>query len=106
MQWWIGDWLNYGDNQPQWGEKYEQAISLFEREYDTLAKYKQVSERIEFTRRRANLSWSHHEAVAFEEAQVREELLSKASPDPDAPDKGPQLSVAAIRAELRQLAAK
>ena len=31
----VGDWLNYGEGRPQWGDNYEQAISTFNREYKT-----------------------------------------------------------------------
>ena len=53
-QWWIGDWLLYGEGRPDWGDKYEQAISLFNRPYDTLADYKAVAQRFQFPDRSGN----------------------------------------------------
>lgn len=99
VQWWIGDWLNFGEGRPEWGDKYEQAISIFNRPYDTLAEYKAVARTYQFPERSGNLSWSHHQALAYEDPKVRAKLLSAA--EPDAPDKPPRLSVAEIRAELR-----
>lgn len=100
VQWWIGDWLNFGEGRPQWGDKYEQAISLFNREYQTLANYKSVAERIEFSLRRENLSWSHHAALAYEDIKTIRKLLAAA--EPEAPDQPPRLSVAEVKAELRK----
>ncbi len=77
-QWWIGDWLNYGEGRPEWGDKYEQAISMFGKEYQTLVQYKNVARAIEFNERSLNLPWSHHMAVASQPPAVRRELLEAA----------------------------
>ncbi|MEX2176017.1 MAG: hypothetical protein WD872_16765 [Pirellulaceae bacterium] len=50
---------------PEWGDKYEQAIAIFNRPLDTLAAYKAVAARIKFPNRLGNLPWSHHQAVAY-----------------------------------------
>lgn len=63
IQWAIGDWLNYGE--AHYGETYTQALEIFpEHAYQTMANYKYVASRVEFSRRRETLSWSHHAEVA------------------------------------------
>lgn len=62
VQFWIGDWLNYGEK--KYGETYSQALEITDYEYDTLRKTKYVSNQIEIGRRRPNLSFSHHQEVA------------------------------------------
>lgn len=54
VQWWIGDALNYGES--AYGETYSQAMEETRIEYGTLANYKYVASRVEFSRRRENLS--------------------------------------------------
>ena len=83
VQWWIGDWLLYGEGRPDWGDKYEQAISMFNRSYQTLANYKNVAKRVDFSRRRENLSWTHHEAVASLPPEEQDEVLADAEPVPE-----------------------
>jgi len=58
----LGDWLNYGDR--AYGEKYTQALENTPFEYQTLADDKWVTEQLEFSRRRENLSFAHHREVA------------------------------------------
>lgn len=62
IQWWRGDWLNYGER--AYGEKYAQAIEAFGREYQTLANYAYVTSRITLSRRRENLVFGIHAEVA------------------------------------------
>jgi hypothetical protein len=62
IQWWVGDWLVYGEC--KWGEMYSQALDATSKAYQTLANYKYVAEKFQFSRRRENLTWGHHEAVA------------------------------------------
>lgn len=62
IQWIIGDWINYGDK--QYGEVYAQAVEFTRYDYHTLANFAYVSRAFEFSRRRENLTFSHHAAVA------------------------------------------
>jgi len=62
VHWWIGDWLNYGEG--RWGEMYSQALEITEFTYGTLANDKFVAKQVEFSRRRENLSFSHHTEIA------------------------------------------
>lgn len=61
-QWWIGDWIRYGEH--AFGERYTQAIEDTGLDYQTLRNYVWVAERIDVSRRRDSLSWSHHAEVA------------------------------------------
>src|SRR5262245_25847386 len=62
LHFWIGDWLNLGER--RWGEKYTEAIEQTGFEYGTVRNAKYVAGRIEVSRRRDSLSWSHHYEVA------------------------------------------
>ena len=62
VQFWIGDWLNYGEK--KYGETYSQAIDITGQEYQTIANQKWVSSKVEFSLRRENLSFGHHALVA------------------------------------------
>lgn len=79
IKWWVGDWLIFGETRA-WGEKYPQAIQeATGYHYDSLRKAAFVSERIESVRRRTDLKWSHHDAVATLEPAEQEEILTKAA---------------------------
>jgi hypothetical protein len=75
-QFWIGDWLLYGEH--KFGEKYAQAIDLTGLEYKTLANIVSVAKRVDPSRRRETLSWSHHETVARLEPGEQAEWLERA----------------------------
>ena len=67
IQWWIGDWINYGNH--NYGTKYTEAIKVFGEEaieygYDaqTIRVFASVGHRV--TKRFNNLSWSHHLIVS------------------------------------------
>lgn len=75
-QWWVGDWLHYGEH--KWGEKYAQAMDETGWAYQTLRDAAWVSGRFELSRRRDNLSWSHHREVAALDPPEAEELLEAA----------------------------
>lgn len=61
-QWWIGDWLQFGE--AAYGERYSQAMDATGLEYSTVANVASVAGKIEPSRRREKLSFGHHEAVA------------------------------------------
>ena len=64
LNWWIGDWLLYGEGKPEWGDKYEKAVELFGRELQALKDTKSVSKNVQLSLRNDNLSWNHHKAVS------------------------------------------
>lgn len=75
-QWWIGDWLRYGER--QWGEKYDEAIARTGLDYDTLTNYSWVSGSVQSSLRREQLSWSHHQVVSALDADDQDKWLSDA----------------------------
>lgn len=78
-QWWVGDWLNYGER--AYGEKYAQAMDVTGLEYDTLSSYRWVAAEIEPCLRKQKLSWSHHKEVAALEPAEQAEWLDRAETD-------------------------
>jgi hypothetical protein len=90
-QWWLGDWVRYGN--AKFGEKYSRASKITGYDAQTLMNMVYVSSRIEISRRRESLSWSHHEAVAPLEPEQQNRWLDCAI--------GDKLSVSDLRGELR-----
>lgn len=76
VQWWLGDWLNYGER--IYGEMYSQALEATDYEYDTLRKFLWVAREIEIGRRHPNLSWSHHRQVVPLESEKQDYWLKTA----------------------------
>jgi modification methylase len=74
--WWIGDWVNYGDS--HYGERHAQAIGITGLDYQTIIDAAWVAGKFQLTRRRVNLSWSHHREVAALEPEIADELLDSA----------------------------
>jgi len=77
VNWWIGDWLNYGES--RYGETYTQAIEDTGLDYQTLRNCKWVAASIQMSLRGDNLSWSHHREVASLEPKEQQRWLEKAS---------------------------
>lgn len=90
LMWWIGDWLRYGEK--RYGETYREAEAATGAAYQTLANAKLVAERVEISRRRENLSWSHHAEVAGVTPAQADALLTRAAAE--------GLSVRALRQEV------
>jgi len=76
VHWWIGDWLNYGER--TYGEKYAQALDETGYSYSTLATDKWVTGKIESSRRRESLRFSHHREVAGLPTSEQERWLDRA----------------------------
>jgi len=62
IHWWIGDWLNYGEE--SYGKKYKKALEITGLDYGTLANDKYVVKQVKFPQRCGNLTWSHHRDMA------------------------------------------
>jgi hypothetical protein len=90
-QWWLGDWINYGN--ARFGERYTRAVKLTGYDVQSLMNMVYVASRFDLSRRRENLSWSHHATVAALDVSSQDHWLARASAD--------KLSVADLRAELR-----
>lgn len=78
VQFWRGDWLNYGEDHYEDWSQYFDANDL---DSDTLRNEKWVAKKVPVARRRANLSWSHHYEVAGLEPEEQEEMLNLAQKD-------------------------
>lgn len=92
IQWLIGDWLIVGSG--KWGNMYTEAITQFGREYGTLANYKSLCERFEFSRRRENLTFGHHDAVKALVDDIQDQFLDYAEAQ--------KLSVSKLRKAVKE----
>ena len=61
IQWWLGDWLRYGER--NFSETYPQAVEQLDYERNTIWNISYVSGAIESSLRSEDLSWSHHKEV-------------------------------------------
>ena len=76
VQWWIGDWLRYGEH--KYGETYAREAELTGYDKQYLKQMKWVSQKIETVDRSTVLSWRHHcEIAALPKAEHRT-LLAEA----------------------------
>jgi hypothetical protein len=98
-QWWIGDHLNQGEE--LYPEEWAQAIDPVEEQKrenegkgETYRQYKQVAFRIDAGRRRPNLYFGHHHAVAYMEVEEQEHWLELAIEE--------NLSVDKLRKKIRK----
>lgn len=89
--WWLGDWLRYGN--VRYGERYARAARITGYDTQTLMNMVYVASRIDPSRRREKLSWSHHAEVAPLEPLDQEQWLRVADID--------HLSVRDLREAIR-----
>jgi hypothetical protein len=90
-QWWIGDWVRYGS--ARWGERYAVAARITGYDAHSLRNMVWISSRFEPSRRRDNLTWSHHASLATLEPYEQDRWLDRAAAE--------RLSVSDLRIELR-----
>jgi hypothetical protein len=90
-QWWLGDWILYGNQ--RFGERYTRAVKLTGYDVQSLMNMVYVASRFAISRRREDLSWSHHAALAALNIAEQEHWLGRAGAE--------RLSVADLRVELR-----
>lgn len=76
MQWWIGDWVNYGGK--RYGETYKAAIDATGMSYGAVTTFASVCNAFESSRRRENLGFTHHREVWSLEPEQQDELLDRA----------------------------
>jgi N6-adenosine-specific RNA methylase IME4 len=93
IQWAIGDWLAYGEF--NFGEKYAQAIDTTDRDPQTLMNYQWVANKFPISRRRENLTFSHHAEVAALTFEQQEALLTLAA--------STRMSSKALRIQVQKL---
>ena len=72
----IGDWIVFGET--HYGEAHAQAIDATALSYSSINSARWVASRIPQDRRRSDLSWSHHEAVASLPPLEQETVLRQA----------------------------
>jgi hypothetical protein len=78
VQWWIGDWLVYGET--AYYDRYSQALEdMTGRKTQTLMNYAYVAKSIEISRRRENVDFSTHAEVASLDPEDQEKVLAKAA---------------------------
>lgn len=77
IQWWLGDWWHYGFHRYRERKAMVTAKGTFGREYafQTLMNYGYVAGKVETSRRREVLSFSHHVVVAALEPDQQERWL-------------------------------
>lgn len=90
-QWWLGDWVRYGTT--RWGEKYKEAARITGYDVKTLRNIVYVAEQVEVSRRRDNLTWSHHAEVCALGPEEQDKWLDLAASQ--------RMTVADLRIELR-----
>jgi hypothetical protein len=90
--WWIGDWVNYGN--ARFGERYVRAARITGYDVQTLMNMVYVASRFEPSRRRPNLSFSHHAELAALPAGEQDHWLERAEAE--------RLSVRCLREEVRR----
>ncbi len=76
VQFWIGDWLLYGEQ--NYGEMYKKALEDLEYEYETLRNIKYIAANVKMSLRNDNLTFNHHKEVAKLEPDKQKEFLDKA----------------------------
>lgn len=91
VAWWIGDWLRYGNE--RYGEKYVRAARVTGYDVQSLMNMNYVASCFPPSRRREQLSWSHHAEVAALDEAEQDRWLALAERE--------RLSVHSLRLELR-----
>lgn len=76
-QWWIGDALIYGEE--RFGEDAAAGFDRLGLQPQTMLNYRWVAAAVETSRRREDLSWSHHAEVARLHARSQTKMLAEAA---------------------------
>lgn len=86
--WCVGDWINFGHRkylqekgiatEGRHGKLYTEALSSMSFEYGSLRTFVWVSSTFKLSRRRDNLTWSHHRDVAGLDEELQDYFLSEA----------------------------
>lgn len=101
LAWWTGDWLRWGEEIH--GEKYAQALDATGRDPKTLMSWIRVCKAVEASRRREELSFSHHESVSVLEPDDQSYWLGRAIEGDKLPNGETEMwSTQRLRAELRK----
>ncbi len=90
-QWWVGDWLLYGNF--RWGQKYAEAARITGYDAGSLRNMAWMATQFPPDRRRAALTWCHHAAVGGLSLVEQERWLDLVAAE--------RLTVADLRVALR-----
>jgi hypothetical protein len=74
--WWVGDWIRCGN--ARWGAKYVEAARITGLDGKTLRNIAYVAKQFDLSRRRDNLTWTHHAEVAALTPEQQDEWLDRA----------------------------
>jgi hypothetical protein len=96
-QFWLGDWILYGEKHH--GEMYDDAVDITGYDRTTLRNIVVVCRAVEMSRRRDDLTFTHHVEVAPLPPAEQDAWLTRA-----AEEKWPASKLRAARAEARSLA--
>lgn len=77
IQWLLGDWIAYGNE--KFGERYARASKITGYDTQTLMNMVYVASRFPVSRRRENLTWSHHETLAALDPDQQDQWLDEAA---------------------------
>jgi hypothetical protein len=77
IQWLLGDWIAYGN--AKFGERYARAAKITGYDTQTLMNMVYVASSFSISRRRENLSWSHHETLAAFDPEEQDRWLDEAA---------------------------
>jgi hypothetical protein len=91
-QWWLGDWIRFGN--ARWGDRYKEASRITGYEPGSLRNMAWVSGQFDPPQRDPRLSWSHYPMLAKLQPEEREVWIERAVED--------RLTVGDLRAELRR----
>lgn len=78
VQWAIADMILYAEEKAAWGEKYAQAMDATQFDYNYLVNIVSIAKAYDRSRRRENLSFSHHERVKVFPADIQDQALDAA----------------------------
>lgn len=93
----IGDWVNIGDD--KFGEQWSQVTDIFgDYDYNTIQNYASICRKVPLEVRDADLSFSHHQAVAPLEREEQIHWLKIAKFDPE---EKRMLTAAELRAKIK-----
>jgi hypothetical protein len=76
--WALGDALNYGEGEKEWGEKYTQAVEVTGLTVGYLRNVAYVARQVDLSRRNDKLSFHHHRIVAPLEPEEQRDWLTRA----------------------------
>lgn len=92
VQWWIGDWLNFGEK--TYGETYRAAAISTGYDDGYLQNLASVARKVESSHRCEDLKWTHHREIAALEPEQQVEMLAHA--------RNGKLSVRDLRDKVKQ----